>query len=310
MVTTSYPAELADPSGHFVRAEALRLAARGARVSVFAPAVRSGGRAAVAAFFDGIDRVPIPGGDAFGWPGVAARLREAPLRVLGALRWTRAAEDALRHAGPFDRVIAHWAVPSAWPVARRAPGTLEVLSHGGDVRLLVALPTAARERMVAAITARCASWRFVSEPLLSSLLGALPRPLAARVEGVARVEACRIDVPDVREPARALRASLGRFGVSVARLVPSKGVDRVIAHVARHDGGRLLVVVGDGTERRSLERLAARHRVRARFVGTRPREDALAYLAASEELLFASQVEGCSTVLREAAALGVRVRRV
>ena len=122
------------------------------------------------------------------------------------------------------------------------------------------------------------------------------------------VRAPSIDVPDVRARATALRAALGAFDVSVGRLVASKRVDKAIDRVARTRD--LLVVVGDGPERGPLERHAERRAARVRFVGDLPRDEALAYISAARALVFASEREGCSTVVREARALSTPVHVV
>jgi glycosyltransferase involved in cell wall biosynthesis len=80
------------------------------------------------------------------------------------------------------------------------------------------------------------------------------------------------------------------------------------AHPARD--GMPLVVIGAGPERKRLEALAKKQGVDARFMGALDRDQALASIAASEALVFASEAEGCSTVVREAEGLGVRVERV
>jgi len=288
VVTTSYPADEGDPSGHFVRAE-VRLLARQHEVRLITPE---------------------PGG-AFGWPGVASRIREQPLRAWSALHWVARARRALASDGPFDRIVAHWAVPSAWPIAVGAPGELEAVSHGADVRLLTALPAPARATLVRAIAGRASTWRFVSVSLRDELLDAL-RPREARlVARVARVQPCAIELPDVRAQARELRASVGSqpLCVVVARLVPSKRVDAAIRHAAALGPTTALVVVGDGPERERLQLLARDLGVRARFLGKLARPEALAWIAAADLVLHASAAEGESTVLREARALGVPVAR-
>jgi glycosyltransferase involved in cell wall biosynthesis len=286
LVTTSYPADEQDPSGHFVRAEALQLERLGHEVVVVAPA---------------------PGG-AFGWPGVAARVRERPRRMFDAVRWTAWARRRVARL-EVQRVVAHWAVPSAWPVGVAAAAELEVVSHGGDVRLLLAVPRAVRERIVSAIAERAVGWRFVSEALKARLLEALGEAARAHVERVASVGACAIEVPDVEAAAARIARELGgaRVAVSVGRLVTSKRVDRVIEHVARSRDVDALVVVGDGPERGRLEALARRRGVNARFTGALPRDEALAWIRAAHVMLFASEEEGASTVLREAEALGTPV---
>ena len=292
LVTTSFPAHEGDPSGHFVQAEARELERQGHEVIVVAP----------------------PSGGAFGWPGVAARGRERPARLLDAARWVMQARTRLTGI-EAQRVVAHWAVPCAWPVAapsmpsRPTGQPLDVVSHGGDVRLLVRMPRIVRERIVRAIADEAASWRFVSESLKESLLGALGEGARACVERIAVVDAAKMEMPDVREAVARKKRELGaaRVAVSVGRLVRSKRVDRAIEHVARTRDLDALVVVGDGPERGRLEALARARDVDARFLGVLPREETLAWIGAASVLLFASEHEGASTVLREAVAMGTRV---
>jgi glycosyltransferase involved in cell wall biosynthesis len=293
IVTTSWPAGPEEASGHFVRAEALELERAGHFVVVVAP----------------------PVGGAFGWPGVAARLRERPERAIGAASWVLDARRRVRKMA-VDRVIAHWAVPAAWPIALASrEATLEVVSHGGDVRLLVALPRRLRDRIAGAIAERATAWRFVSSALQAKLMEALGAAARRRVERVAEVRAATMDLPDaasVRRAAAELRSRLdearaGVTAVTVGRLVAGKRVDRAIEYVARTAAARTLVVVGDGPERPRLERLARSLGVDARFVGRVPRPTALAWIAAANVVLHASEAEGLSTVLREAEALGTPV---
>lgn len=305
VVTTSYPRRPGDPSGHFVREEALALA-RSARVDVLAP--RPAGEAPLA-IGDAVRVWWLGGGDAFGWPGVGARVRERPSRAPGAIGFVGRATLALARAKP-DRVVAHWALPCALPIAALgAPSAdLHVVSHGGDVRLLARAP--GRDAVARSIAARATEWRFVSASLAESLLAALGPAAARDVERVLRVAPCaiRVDAPPAHAVARA-RESMQHapFFCVVGRLVASKRVDSAIAWVAEAHPGAPLVVVGDGPERRRLERAAAQRGVRARFVGQVERGDALAWMAASRALVFTSAAEGAPTVLREAAVLGVPV---
>src|SRR5580698_9652010 len=94
LVTTSWPADDGDPSGHFVQAEARALERQGHAIEVVAPAA----------------------GGAFGWPGVAARVRERPWLAFDAARWVLEARRRVTHLD-VDRIVAHWTVPCAWPVA-------------------------------------------------------------------------------------------------------------------------------------------------------------------------------------------------
>lgn len=290
VVTTSWPSGEGDPAGHFVRAEVRQLEREGSDVIVVAP----------------------PPGGAFGWPGVAARVRERPTRAFDAAGWVAGAALCVRQLD-VDRVVCHWALPSAWPIgcaARR--GEVEVVSHGGDVRLLTRLPSPARDRLARAIAHRAVKWRFVSEPLARALLEALDRRTASMVEQVAEVRPATMELPELGDAVARRRRELGaaRTAVSVGRLVTGKRVDRAIAHVAKSADIDTLVVVGDGPERPRLERLAAELGIRALFVGAVPRNDALAWIGAADALIHASSAEGLSTVVREAEALGTKVVRI
>jgi glycosyltransferase involved in cell wall biosynthesis len=251
----------------------------------------------------GFEVLSLKGGGAFGWPGALPRLRQNPLRSFGAARWIHDVRHAL-HEGGFDRIVAHWALPCAFPAAIDAPGELEIVSHGSDVALLERMPAPLRIRIVRSLAERASVWRFVSGALLSRLERVLPPNMLDRI---AEVRPCAIDVPDVRELAEAKRRTMREpFVSTIGRLVSSKRMDLVVEAAGRE---RMpLVVVGDGPERRRLERTALRCRTDAHFVGRVPREDALAWMRASSALWFAGLFEGLPTVLREAEALGVPVR--
>jgi glycosyltransferase involved in cell wall biosynthesis len=116
-------------------------------------------------------------------------------------------------------------------------------------------------------------------------------------------------MPDVEQAVARKRAELAgsRIALSVGRLVRSKRVDRAIDHVASRHDLDALVVVGDGPERGRLEAWARARDVDARFLGKLPRDETLAWIGAATVVLFASEHEGSSTVLREAAAMGTPV---
>lgn len=295
VVTTSYPSRPGDPSGHFVAAEVRALRDAGERVTVLAPRVAGAGSVRD----DGV--LLLPAGDAFGWPGALARLRARRRRVFGVARFVRNAERRLRELGAVDRIVAHFVVPSAWPIACSRPGVpLEVVAHGSDVRLVERLPPALRRRIAQRLSG--ASLRAVSLELGERLRRALVLPRERLIE--VRAAPLELGPPDTRE---ATRAALGvdpaaRLVVVVGRLIASKRVEVALA-AARLVPRALTVVVGDGPERARLER----SHPHARFVGLAPRERALAWVRAADVLLSASTQEGAPTVVREARALGTRV---
>jgi glycosyltransferase involved in cell wall biosynthesis len=298
VVTTSYPTFDGDPSGHFVHAEVAPLERAGHQVRVIHPQ---------------------PGG-AFGWPGAPTRIQERPSRLADAAIWTARAARELARFAP-DRVIAHWCVPCAFPIATLVyTGSvggpeLEVVSHGGDVRLLARMPARARSVVVRAVLRRASRWRFVSAELQAALETRLDRSEADRLRAVSQIVPGALDVPDVGDDAREKRRAMGgrRLYVCAGRLVASKRVDKVIDYVARSsDHGtkpeeRTLVVLGDGPERMHLERLARAWQIDVRFLGKTTRREALGWIGAADELVHASRVEGLSTVVREAEQLGVPV---
>ena len=280
-MTTSYPETDEDPSGHFVRAEVDALRREGHEVTVAAAR-----------------------GDAFGWPGVVARLRERPWRAFEATRELLRLRRLVARARP-ERIVAHWALPSG--LVARGLGPTELVSHGADVRVLLRLPGVARARAVRALCNYSVSWRFVSNTLLRDLVTALPAPDARVLERIAVVRPSPIELPSRASlPALDRRRPGNPLAVSVGRLIASKRVDRVIDHVATLPDTEL-VIVGDGPERARLEHHAALRGVDARFLGLRPRAEALAWIAGADLVVHASEEEGLSTVLREAEAFGTAV---
>lgn len=308
VLTTSYPRFPGDPAGHFVESEVRQLRTAGT-VSVLVPA--PAGSAPGTTLGQHGERVRwLPAGELFGAGGALPRLRAVPSRALALPGFLLAARRALREEPPVQRVVAHWLVPWGAPLlgwVRLAPGAhVEVVVHGSDARLLLALPWPLADAFVRRLVRLAPRVRCVSEELRATLAKRFPALVRDAV-----VEPSPIDVsaaPSSRAVARLLlglppaRPGARRLAVVVARLVDGKRVDvalRAAALIPRLD----VVVVGDGPLRGELE--AAFPSVR--FVGAVPRPQALAYLAAADLLLCSSRVEGAPTVVREARALDVPV---
>jgi glycosyltransferase involved in cell wall biosynthesis len=302
-VTTSYPRAAGDASGHFVQTEARRRAQAGDDVHVLAPGPGPGAFAAPGE--DGVRVHWLPGGDAFGWPGVLVRLSERPTRIAAAARFVIAARSALRRLGPFDAVVAHWILPSAWPIAASAGAatSLEIVAHGSDVRLVERLPGVVRRALAAELLGRGARFRFVS----SELQDRFARATTPAVLRHSHVQASPVDVPATlcRREART-RLGLGeeRIAVVVGRLIATKHPEHAVRlAAARADR---VVVIGDGP----LEQRVRRTHPGATLLGKLPRGDALTWIAAADLLVSASTEEGAPTVVREARALGTAVLAV
>lgn len=309
IVTTSFPRWLGDPSGHFVLADARRERARGSIVHVVAP-----GRAADSALDRALHREGITvhragGGELFGWPGVMARARERPSRLAGALSFGARAARELRALAPLDRVVAHWILPSAFPLASVHGGPLEVVAHGADVRLLLRLPGVATTAIVEALLSRGATFRFASAALRAELGRSLPVTVRERLSSRSSVEPPPLDVTSDRARAERLRERLAlskgdSLAVCVGRIVPSKRVDLAIAAAGAIPGAKL-VVIGDGPALAALEASTDPRRVVFTRLVTRDR--ALDWIAAADVLIHPSAEEGAPSVVREARALGVPV---
>lgn len=300
IVSTSYPASVGDPSGHFVATEAHRLSRAGHSVTVL-----TGGTARSPFENDENPRVVrLWDGGATGWPGLVSRLKQRPTRAFGLAVWGATLRRELVRRGPFERVIAHWLLPTAFPFLSRLDLTgarLELVVHGSDARLLATLPKVLSRNVLRGLSRR-ATFRCVSRDLARLLCELADAPLAGRLY----VEPAPIDVSEAptRDQARAKLALPGsaRLIVIVSRLVPGKRVDDALAAAALLPEVRL-VVLGDGPE---LTRLRAAH-PHAHFAGRVARTDALIWIAAADAVLSASRLEGAPSALREARSLGVPV---
>jgi glycosyltransferase involved in cell wall biosynthesis len=297
VITSSYPREPGDASGHFVRTEARELAKRGHDVTVFAA-----GRGRIERGAPSV--VWLADGGASGFPGLKARLRAMPLRCIGLALWLARVRRELSRRGPFDRIVAHFILPSALPLihfdSRHA--ALEIVVHGSDARLLAALPRPLARAILAPLLERNAELRCVSSELADLIQTLVPTPLSERL----KVQPAALDVSMAPSRINA-RKELGvrpdaRLGVVVSRLIPEKRVACALS-AARHVPELNVVVVGDGPLRSAL----SREFPEVRFTGKLPRPTALTWIAAADVLLSASRSEGAPSVVREARALGVPV---
>lgn len=99
--------------------------------------------------------------------------------------------------------------------------------------------------------------------------------------------------------------------LAVAQLETHKGVDRLIRAFARTSRGRAdefrLTVVGDGSRRGDLERMAQRLGADITFAGRVPAQDMPDVYQRHDVLLVGSEMEGCSNACLEALSAGLPV---
>jgi teichuronic acid biosynthesis glycosyltransferase TuaC len=295
VVTTSYPLAPGQAAGHFVAAEVRQLCAQGHQVDVIAPGpvhATSGDNPRV---------FRVAAGKLFGPPGALPRLRNRPFRAVQGVAFIWRARRLLAELGPFERVVAHWLVPCAWPIATRRAPALEAVAHGSDVRLLCKLPRWLLRSLLKELTRTGTELRFVSHEQRALLERAADMSL-----GASRVAPAALDLaasPSRGVARRALQlADDVRLLLVVARLVPGKRVSTALAAVSFLPDATV-VVVGGGP---LLPELARRF-PSVRFTGQLSHPETLSWIAAADVLLSASKAEGAPTAVREARALGVPV---
>jgi teichuronic acid biosynthesis glycosyltransferase TuaC len=304
VVTSSYPSQSEDPSGHFVSAEVRALIEVGHEVTLLVPKASCPRSVPLARLCE------LPHGELFGWPGTLARLRQRPWRMLGLVPYTLAARRQLAAQGPFDQVVAHWILPAFWPICRDFEGQTVVVAHGSDVRLLERLPAPLQHSIVTALGRDNVRLRSVSREL-AMRLQRLARANQAKEFAIV-VEPARLDVPTL--PARPeLRRQLGLspapLVVIVGRAVKDKRMDvaieavRAATTLAALPTPPHVLVIGDGPERVAW----MRRFTEVKWLGQLGRSDTLRYIRTANLLVSASVQEGAPTAIREARCLGTEV---
>lgn len=246
----------------------------------------------------------------FAGAAASERLGEIDVRRVGALPfyYPRAAALCARatRRGEFDVVVECLnKLPFLSPVYARRP--VVVLCHhlfGSAAFLQVAWPIAATVFCVEQLVPRL--YRREAFVAISE---------STRDDLVRRgVDAARIEVqhPGIDPPAAApvpLRERVRRV-VYVGRLEPYKNVDVLIRALAGLDpdlADTELVVIGEGSDRRRLERIAAEAGIaaRTRFTGFVSREERDRWIAGSRVCVCPSAKEGWGLTVIESNALGV-----
>lgn len=296
-ITHNYPRESGDLPGAFLHPLATALAARGHDVRVVAPSDRGrGGREAL----DGIPvrrvRYAAPERETLAYGG---RMREAILSPGGllALRGlVRALKEGARAEaqGAADAPIvhAHWWIPAGLAAPREFPSVLTL--HGTDARLL-------QQRVIARWVGGRAIRRATIVTTVSQDLSRVVAETTQRQDVLSRVQPMPIDStnwPWTRG---------GGGAVVVARLTAQKRVALAIRATAELD--MHLTIVGDGPERKALEQLAGKLKLRGglRFAGLLRAGEVSRVLATADVMLFPAVAEGMGLAAVEALMAGVPV---
>jgi teichuronic acid biosynthesis glycosyltransferase TuaC len=214
---------------------------------------------------------------------------------------------------PLDLIDAHYVYPDGDAAVRlgealRVP--VCVTARGTDINLFAQMP--AIRPLIRRTLQRAQGIVAVSAALKERMveLGIKPEKIAVIRNGIDR---------DVFQPRERLAArnKLGlaaeaKIIVSVAALVPLKGVDRLIEamqFVVQTQPQARLYVIGEGPERAALTvRIAALSLQDKVFLpGARPQCELADWYAAADLFCLASQREGCPNVVIEALACGTPV---
>ncbi len=314
IISTSFPRICNDPSGHFV----------GHFVEKYASSLLDGNNQIHLIVPGRFSKTPqistqgfwihLSGGDQlFRWPGALSRVKENPFRLLQSISFLIGSRYHLHKLGKMDEIIAHWMIPSAWPllVGMSAP-SLRIICHGADVRLFLKIPRMIRIQIIQKLLAKGATFQFVARTLRDQCIHSLPDSVALKLLERSTIYPCPIFVPNQPEEARKCREQLHLDGeeillVSVGRLIESKRVDLTLESVSFCKKPVRLVVIGDGPKRKNLEQQANLLNIKVHWQGQLPRNQTLAWIQAADCLIHTSKEEGAPTVVREARSLGTIV---
>lgn len=309
VVTTSYPRFAGDAAGIFVEGHARALCELGHDVEVIAAGDRATGERRAAsprpATGDAGPGAPAPrvlrvgGRGLFYRGGAPDALERTPLAAgAEAIAFTaRLAAEVARRARRWDRIVAHWLVPSAL-AALPARKPLLAIAHGGDLYTLRRLGLLAPALHL--LHRRAARLVFVSQALRALAAAAAPR-LAGWL-AAAPVQPMGLDLARFAALDRAPQTP--PVLLVAARLVPVKGVDVAIAALPHLRHPAELVIIGDGPERARLA-----HPLRG-AVSTAERDQLLrraSVVVVPSRVLANGRTEGTPLIALEALAAGVPV---
>lgn len=233
--------------------------------------------------------------------------------VLGqprSLAWAAAQKIAAMVAEgyEFDAIDAHYFFPdgvAAAYLAKRFGKPFVVTARGSDINLIA---QSARPRKMILDAARTAGRLIaVSAALKRAMieLGIEAERIVVLRNGVDLELFRPIPMSDARHR---LGLGPGRLVASVGNLVPEKGHDLVIRAIAAMHSV-FGVIVGEGPDKRRLERLAIESGVgdRIRFLKVVPQDELAILYSAIDVLALGSVREGWPNVLLEAMACGAPV---
>lgn len=227
-----------------------------------------------------------------------------------ALAGARAAEQLQRDGLEFDLIDAHYFFPDGVAAAKLATilgKPFVVTARGSDINLIAQLPRA--RRLIVRAAHQAARVIAVSAALKNAMmdLGVPDDRISVLRNGVDLNLFHPISRSDAR---RDLGLSpRGATIASVGNLVPEKGHELVITASSLLPDNIEVLIVGEGPQRPSLQRLVAQlglHQ-RVKLLGALPQTRLRSLYGACDALVLASSREGWPNVLLEAMACGTPV---
>jgi teichuronic acid biosynthesis glycosyltransferase TuaC len=260
----------------------------------------------LAAKYDAMARVP-KYEDSRGYPVYHPRYFVTP--KVGMVRGVRRLIRRLHSDHPFDVIDGHYIYPDGTAATKMGEemGLPVVLSaRGSDLNLYPRLPGIAP--LIRANIESCRALICVSESLKRVALALGAEEGKVRVIGNG-INGDRFHSGDRLTARREVGLPLEATVIlSVGRICELKGFHLLIQACAAIDrADLLLVIVGEGEERRSLERLVAECNLGGRviFAGAIPNEDLPLWYQSADFFVLASSREGWPNVLCEAQACGL-----
>jgi glycosyltransferase involved in cell wall biosynthesis len=311
VVSSSYPTAAEPVASLFLHDWVTALTSRGHEVTVVAPCDRHGrdtlqqsGRLTVSLFQYAPPRSQTLALGA----GMFDNVRRNPFRLWQLPRFLRTQyHHALGHAQHADLLHAHWLFPAGLVGAliKRRTGVPHIVSiHSTDFHLLRSVPGG--RGIARAIVREADRLHFVTEYHRSRFFEWLGDRDAADI--VSYVVPMGVHDSLTEVPAHGFGAE-PRIGF-IGRLVPIKGVDRLLQACAQLGRMAGLRVAGTGPARDSLVRLARSLRVDAQFIGSVRGPAKIRFLDSCDVLVFPSRhyasgrSEGLPVTLLEALARG------
>jgi glycosyltransferase involved in cell wall biosynthesis len=207
-----------------------------------------------------------------------------------------------------DLMLGYWTHPDgtvAIEAARRLQIPAALLVGGSDIRVLTQTP--ARRAVIIATLRQADRVLAVGSVLRQHILalGVAPEQVGVFQRGV---DTARFHAGDPRAARARLSLPLDRpVFVWVGRMVAVKGLDVLFdawSRIHEHAARPLLLLIGEGEQRSSLQRRAARWNDAVRFIGPVAHEELPDWYRAADAVLLPSRSEGVPNVLLESLACG------